>query len=181
MRRAGLVASCGSELFSLECDCALSVFMKTSKGRLLQAIAVFKFLKAATLIALGVGAFRLLHKDVGDVLERWTEVLRIDPGGRLVSTALAKAGRLRPEQIKELGLVSFSYAALFLVEGTGLWLRKLWAEWLTTIITSSLVPVEIYEICRHPSWAKVAVLVINLGIVGYLVYRIRSRRVGSGG
>ena len=67
------------------------------------------------------------------------------------------------------------YAALFLAEGTGLWLEKRWGEWLTVIITSSLVPVEIYEIYRHPSAVKVAVLVINLGIVGYLIYRIRSK------
>lgn len=155
--------------------------MKKSNGRLLRAIAVFKFLKAITLIAVGVGALRLLHKDVGDVLERWTEVLRIDPGGRFVSAALAKAAHLRPEQIKKLGLVSFLYAALFLVEGTGLWLGKLWAEWLTVIITSSLVPVEIYEVFRHPSWTKVAVLVINLTIVGYLIYRIRGHGSDSRG
>ena len=91
---------------------------------------------------------------------------------------LAKASRLRPEQIKKLGLGSFLYAALFLAEGTGLWLEKRWGEWLTVIITSSLVPVEIYEMYRHPSWVKVAVLVINLGIVGYLIYRIRGPRVG---
>jgi uncharacterized membrane protein (DUF2068 family) len=35
--------------------------------------------------------------------------------------------------------------------------------------------VEIYEIYRHPSAVKAAVLVINLGIVGYLIYRIRSK------
>ena len=155
--------------------------MKISNDKLLRLIAVFKFLKAAMLIALGVGAFRLLHKDLGDVMERWTEILRIDPGGRFVNLALAKAAHLRPEQIKKLGLVSFLYAALFLVEGTGLWLRKLWGEWLTVIITSSLVPVEIYETFRHPSWAKVVVLVTNLGIVGYLIYRIRSRGVESRG
>jgi hypothetical protein len=50
--------------------------MKKSNGRLLRLIAVFKFLKAAMLIALGVGAFRLLHKDVGDVVEHWAEALR---------------------------------------------------------------------------------------------------------
>ena len=153
--------------------------MKKSSDSLLRLIAVFKFLKCAMLIALGVGAFRLLHKDVGAMAEHWAEALRLDPGNRLVDAALAKASRLRPEQIKKLGLGSFLYAALFLAEGTGLWLEKRWGEWLTVIITSSLVPVEIYEIYRHPSWVKAAVLVINLGIVGYLIYRIRGPRVGQ--
>jgi uncharacterized membrane protein (DUF2068 family) len=149
--------------------------MKKSNGRLLRLIAVFKFLKAAMLIALGVGAFRLLHKDVGDVVEHWAGALKIDPANRFADAVLAKASNLNALQIKKLGLGSFLYATLFLAEGTGLWLQKRWGEWLTVIITSSLVPVEIYEIYRHPSAVKAAVLVINLGIVGYLIYRIRSK------
>ena len=127
------------------------------------------------LIALGVGVFRLLHKDVGGIVEHWVEALRLDPGNRFVDAVLAKASNLRPEQIKKLGLGSFLYAVLFLAEGTGLWLEKRWGEWLTVIITGSLVPVEIYEIYRHPSAVKVAVLAINVAIVGYLIYRIRSK------
>src|SRR6202162_1427833 len=138
--------------------------MKTSADRLLRAIAAFKFFKAAMLIALGVGAFKLLHKDIGGEIEHWVEMLRLDPGNRFVDAALGRASRLRPEQIEKLGLGSFLYAALFLAEGTGLWLEKRWGEWLTMIITSSLVPVEVFEIYRHPSSVKVAVLAINLAI-----------------
>jgi uncharacterized membrane protein (DUF2068 family) len=150
--------------------------MKTSDDRFLRAIAVFKFLKCAMLTALGVGAFKLLHKDLGGMVEHWAEALRLDPGNRFVDAALGKAAHLLPEQIKKLGLGSFLYAALFLAEGTGLWLEKRWGEWLTVVITGSLVPVEIYEIYRHLSAMRVAVLVMNLGIVGYLIHRIRSKR-----
>lgn len=147
--------------------------METSHDKLLRLIAVFKFFKCAMLIALGVGAFKLLHQDLGGLAQHWAEALKLDPGNRFVDAALAKAAHLRPEQIKKLGLGSFFYAALFLAEGTGLWLEKRWGEWLTIIITGSLVPIEIYEIYRHPSWLKVAVLVVNVAIVGYLIYRIR--------
>jgi uncharacterized membrane protein (DUF2068 family) len=150
--------------------------MKISDDRILRIIAVFKFFKAAMLIALGLGAFRLLHRDLGALAEHWVEALRLDQGGRLVTLGLAKVSKVRPDQIRKLGLVSFLYAALFLAEGTGLWMRKLWGEWLTVIITGSLVPLEIYEIYRHPSWVKAGVLVINLAIVGYLISRIRGRR-----
>ncbi len=137
-------------------------------------IAVFKFLKSAALIALGVGAFRLLHRDLCDLSEHWVRALRFDPGSRYVELALAKVVNLHPEQIKKLGLASFLYAGLFLAEGTGLWMQRRWGEWLTVIITSSLVPVEMYEIYRHPSAVKVAVLAVNVGIVAYLIYRIRG-------
>jgi uncharacterized membrane protein (DUF2068 family) len=149
--------------------------MKTSDDMLLRLIAVFKFFKCAMLIALGVGAFKLLHKDVGSIAAHWAEALRLDPGNRFVDAALGEASHVSPEEIKKLGLGSFFYAALFLAEGTGLWLKKRWGEWLTVTITSSLVPVEIYETYRHLSAVKVAVLVINVGIVGYLIYHIRSR------
>lgn len=150
--------------------------MKSSDDRLIRLIAIFKLIKAGLLIALGVGAFKLLHKNVGSVLEHWVVALRLDPGQRFVDAALAKAANLSPEQIKRLGWGSFIYAGLFLTEGIGLWLRKRWAEWLTVILTSSLVPIEIYEIHRHPSAAKVGVLVANVAIVVYLIYHMRSRR-----
>jgi uncharacterized membrane protein (DUF2068 family) len=144
----------------------------------LRLIAVFKFFKAAALIALSVGAFRLLHKDLGQELEHWTRMLRLDPGNHFVELALGKASLVTPDQIRKLGLGGLLYAGLFLAEGTGLWMRKRWGEWLTVIITSTLVPVEIYEIYRHPTVVKIVVLFLNVGIVAYLVYRIRR---GDGG
>ncbi len=149
--------------------------MKFSDDRMLRLIAVFKFFKAASLIALGIGAFRLLHKDLGSVLEHWIMALRLDPGQHFLDVALAKASNASPAQIKQVGVGSFIYAALFLAEGTGLWLRKRWGEWLTVIITSSLVPIEIYEIHRHPSWPKVVVFVLNIAVVVYLIYHMRKR------
>ena len=147
--------------------------MKLSDDGLIRLIAIFKFLKAGLLIALGIGLFKLLHKDLGDVLQHWCEAMRLDPGSHFVNLALEKAAHVSPEQVKKLGLVSFLYAGLFLAEGTGLWLQKRWGEWLTVIITSSLVPVEIYEIYRHFSPVKVGVLVVNVAIVLYLIYHMR--------
>ena len=148
--------------------------MKSSDDRLIRLIAAFKLFKAALLIALGVGAFKLLHKDVSAVIEHSMEAFQLDPANRFLDAAVQKASRLTPEQIKKLGLVSFIYAGLFITEGVGLWLLKRWAEWLTVMITTSLVPIEIYEIHRHPSAVKWGVLAINLAIVAYLVYRLRS-------
>ncbi|HKR32125.1 MAG TPA: DUF2127 domain-containing protein, partial [Terriglobales bacterium] len=115
--------------------------MKSSHDGLIKLIAVFKLLKGGLLIAFGIGAFKLLHKDVAAVVEHWIDVIKLDPANRFVDAALARASMLNPGQIKKLGLGSFIYAGLFLTEGVGLWLLKRWAEWLTVIITSSLIPV----------------------------------------
>jgi uncharacterized membrane protein (DUF2068 family) len=148
--------------------------MNSSNSGLIRLIAVFKLAKAALLIATGIGILKLMHMDVAGELEHWIVRLGLDPGSHYVNAAMEKATRLSPHRIKELGLVSFVYAGLFLTEGLGLWFLKRWAEWFTVIITSSLVPVEVWEMCRHPSAVKVVVLAVNLGIVGYLVWRIRK-------
>lgn len=153
--------------------------MKFSNARLLRLIAVFKFFKGTMLIALSVGAFRLLHRDVGMLVEHWVDALRLDPGNHFVDQILARAANVTPAQIKKLGLGSLFYAGLFFIEGTGLWLRRRWGEWVTVIITSTLLPVEGYEIYRRITWVRIAVLLINVAIVLYLLYRIRSEPAES--
>lgn len=141
---------------------------------LLRLIAIFKFLKAAALIALSVGVFRPMHQDIGMRVEHWLEAMHLDPGNRHVAMLLARLANLSPAQVKRIGLVGLVYAGLFLVEGTGLWLRRRWGEWATVVITGLLIPVEVYEIVRHPSAVKVLVLVLNLAVVWYLIHRIRT-------
>jgi uncharacterized membrane protein (DUF2068 family) len=70
----------------------------------------------------------------------------------------------------------FVYASVFMVEGVGLIARRRWAEWFTVLVTASFVPLEIYEIARHPDAIRIAALVVNLAIVAYLVMRLRQRR-----
>jgi uncharacterized membrane protein (DUF2068 family) len=62
---------------------------------------------------------------------------------------------------------------VFLVEGVGLMLRRGWAEVLTTVITTSFLPLEIYELIKHESWMKIGVVLVNALIVVYLVRRLR--------
>jgi uncharacterized membrane protein (DUF2068 family) len=150
--------------------------MNSSQDRLIRLVAVFKLLKAATLIVTGVGILKLVHTDAATALDHWIATLGLDPGSPLVNHTIEKLTRLSPTKIKELGLGSFVYAALFLTEGIGLWLLKRWAEWFTVIITSSLVPLEVHEVCGHPTATKIVVLALNVAIVGYLVYRIRTRQ-----
>jgi uncharacterized membrane protein (DUF2068 family) len=150
--------------------------MQPSDPRLIRLIALFKLLKAVLLIAVGVAALQLLHADVTSVLEAWVRRLGLGPGSRYVGRVILTATTLTPNRIKDLEVGSFIYAGLFLTEGIGLWFLKRWAEWFTVIITSSLIPVEVYEIHRHLTAIKVSVLLINLAVVGFLLYRLRGER-----
>ena len=149
---------------------------KQESATVLVLIAFFKLVKALALIAVGVGALKYLHKDLAASVLHWVNVLRVDPDNRFIQPILAKAFSVTPRQLKELSAGTFFYAALLLIEGIGLLLRKHWAEYFTIITTGALLPLEIYELVKHVTMAKAIVLVINAAIVWYLVVRVRSRR-----
>jgi uncharacterized membrane protein (DUF2068 family) len=79
-------------------------------------------------------------------------------------------------KLKALSVGTFFYSGLFLTEGIGLALRKRWAEYLTIISTASLLPLEIYEIVKDVSAAKIVVLLANIAVVVYLVIEVRRTR-----
>jgi len=149
--------------------------MASHSTRVIRIIGLFKLLKGILLIAVGIGAFKMIHSDVTDIATMLVTKLGLDPGGRYVGKLLVETSNLTPSKIRDVGVGSFVYAVLFLTEGTGLLMAKRWAEWFSVIITSSLVPFEIYEIYRHPTWLKVLALILNLAVVAYLLYQIRSQ------
>ena len=93
-----------------------------------------------------------------------------------VRRALVFISGLSPGRINALGFVTLAYAAIFTAEGIGLWMGKRWAEWLTVIVTSSLIPLEIWEMAHRPGVGKALVVVCNSAIVWYLVRQIRMER-----
>jgi uncharacterized membrane protein (DUF2068 family) len=56
------------------------------------------------------------------------------------------------------------YPLLEGLEAVGLWLTKRWAEYLTFIVTTLLIPVEIYEIIHRGTVLKVIGFLINLAV-----------------
>jgi uncharacterized membrane protein (DUF2068 family) len=138
-------------------------------------IGVFKLFKGITLVILGFGLLRLLHRDIAAVAEHWIEILRVDPENRFVHRALLRVFNVTPKQLKALSVGTFVYAAIFLTEGTGLLARKHWAEYMTLISTALFIPLEIYEIYRHFTILKVVVTIVNLLIVWYLAARLKRR------
>lgn len=142
-------------------------------GGTLVVIGVFKLVKGVLLLVLAVGLVRLGHDDLADLVARWTTQLHIDPEGRHLGRAVQALAALDDRRLRAITAGMVVYAAVFLTEGIGLLLRKRWAEYFTAILTGSLVPLEFYELARHPGGVRVAVLVANVAIVWYLVRRLR--------
>jgi hypothetical protein len=73
------------------------------------------------------------------------------------------------------GIAAIAWGALELIEGVGLWLDQLWAEYLTLIATLLLIPFELYELAIRPSLFKAGGLLVNVLIVLYLALALRRR------
>jgi uncharacterized membrane protein (DUF2068 family) len=99
---------------------------------------------------------------------QWTGAMS---GHHTVRHAVVKLLSLSDRTLRAFAIAGLCYAAVFAVEGVGLIRRRRWAEWLTVVVTSSFMPLEIYEMVRHPGGGKVVALVINAAIVAYLVGR----------
>jgi uncharacterized membrane protein (DUF2068 family) len=147
------------------------------KDKLLKLIVAFKFFKGALLIAMALGARHLMNRDVGDFAEHLVNSFRVDPDNRYIHVALEKLELVSAKQLKALSIGSFFYAAIVLTEGTGLALRKRWAEYFTIIVTGSFLPLEVYELAHRVTAIKIAVMAINLAILGYLIARVRKKPV----
>jgi uncharacterized membrane protein (DUF2068 family) len=138
----------------------------------LRLVALFKFTKAIVLVAAGLATLQLLDPEVAARVHNWRLALSTNPGHRLLEQVLAGIAGLPPGRLEILAIGAFLYAALFLTEGTGLWLGRRWAEYLTLVATASFVPIEIFEVAHRFGLARVTALVLNLAVVGYLWYRV---------
>jgi uncharacterized membrane protein (DUF2068 family) len=150
-----------------------------SHSRGLILIAAFKLLKGLALLALGIGALRLLHRDVAALAGHWINAFRVDPHNRYIYWLLAKLPMLNDQKLEELSVGTFIYSAVFLTEGIGLALRKRWAEYFTIITTASFLPLELYELFHHATLPKGVALAINIAVVVYLVRELRRNPTAS--
>ena len=137
-------------------------------------IAAFKLFKAVMLLMVGLGALKLIHRDVAEALTVWAHHIHIDPESRHIHRLFEKAFNANPKQLKEIAAGTFFYSAMLFTEGIGLLLRRRWAEYFTVIMTALFIPLEIYEIFEKPTLTRFVVLLINSGIVWYLASRLRK-------
>ena len=72
-------------------------------------------------------------------------------------------------------MLSGLYATIQLVEGLGLWFGAAWAEYMVVISTGLFVPEECLGIIHHFTLLRLTILVINAGILIYVIHVVWNR------
>ena len=148
----------------------------------LRVIAVDRALHVVILAALAIAVF-LIASHEAQLRERFYRLLADIQGGvaggplqtshKGVIGKLDELFSLDRGTLHLVGAALAVYAVLEGAEAVGLWLQRRWAEYLTFVATSLLLPLEIYELTARVSWFKVVALTVNLAIVVYLLFAKR--------
>jgi uncharacterized membrane protein (DUF2068 family) len=142
---------------------------------ILRTIALYKIVKVILLLAVAYGELRLRDASLAAKLLSWAQARPYGLEHRIVTQLLEWFSGLSVSRINALRIVTLAYAAVFAVEGIGLWMEKRWAEWLTVVITASLIPLEAWEMIYHPTIGKALILLANIAVVGYLFWHVRTK------
>jgi uncharacterized membrane protein (DUF2068 family) len=146
---------------------------------ILRLIAIDRAIHVIVLGALAVVLFTFASHDAAfhrDYVNIMNDLSGTNPGAAQLRGVLGyfrKAFEYSPHSLIRLGLLVTAYAGLEASEMVGLWFGKRWAEYLTFIATTALVPIEVYELTINVSVFKLLALVINLVIVVYLLFAKR--------
>jgi uncharacterized membrane protein (DUF2068 family) len=143
--------------------------------RVLRLIALERIVRGVLLLVAGAYLFFHLHSDFGRLADHAIRAIELDPRRPFLRRIVDYLHHLRASQLRVAAIGAVGYGILELVEGTGLWLDRLWAEYLTVIATSLLIPLELYELIRRPSVWKAGGLLVNVAIVVYLALLLRRR------
>ena len=140
------------------------------------AIAILKLVKGLLLLLVGIGALSLIHKDAAAIFRHWAHVFQLDTHSKSIQRWLMELGLVKQRDLALIVTTTFIYSALLLTEGVGLLMEKVWAEYMTTFITATFIPIEVYELVRHMTVIRACVLTANVIVVAYLVMRLCQPR-----
>jgi uncharacterized membrane protein (DUF2068 family) len=141
-----------------------------------KVIGILKLVSGAMALIFGIGVFRVLGHDPGPAAERLVSHLGLDPHNQIIHEVLSCLTGIDRAHLRAFEVGTFFYALLHTIEGIGLFLERDWAGYLVIVATSSLIPFELYEIARKFTLLRIALFLVNVGIVIYLVVALRKER-----
>jgi uncharacterized membrane protein (DUF2068 family) len=157
----------------------------------LRLIAIDRVIHFIVLVLLGLGVelFAAHRASLHDAYYRILTALQGGVAGGPVQSSghvgilhdLDRLFTLRSGTLHEVGAALLAYGVLEGIEAIGLWYARRWAEYLTFIVTTVLLPLEVYEIVHQGTVLKVIGFLINVAVVVWLLWRKRLFGLNGGG
>jgi uncharacterized membrane protein (DUF2068 family) len=145
----------------------------------LRTVALFEGGKGAIVLLAGLGVLSFIHRDLHHAAVQLVEHLHFNPARHYPRIFIDLTESVTDSQLWALALAALIYSAVRFVEAVGLWFGEKWAEWFGLLTGGMYVPVELYEVTRGVTWPKLSLLVVNLGVVSYLLY-VLNKKGGNG-
>ncbi|HEY5523310.1 MAG TPA: DUF2127 domain-containing protein [Desulfuromonadaceae bacterium] len=139
-------------------------------SRGLHIVALFEGTKGLLVLLVGFELLTFIHKDIHEAALRLVEHIHLNPASHYPRIFLDLTERINDTKLWDMAIAAAMYSVVRMIEAAGLWLRKAWAEWFAVLTGGMYIPVEIYEVAHSVTWPRVTVLVVNLGIVSYLLF-----------
>ena len=149
------------------------------KNSAVRLIALFEGVKGATAIIASLGLLSLVHHDIRHVAYALIGHFHLNPEANLPKTFLVAVDWLLNGHVTTVFLLAWAYAAIRLVEAYGLWRDLSWAEWLAALSGIIYLPIEAEHLVSHTNFINLAVLLANIVVIAYMVYRLQQRRVST--
>jgi uncharacterized membrane protein (DUF2068 family) len=157
----------------------------------LRLIAVDRAFHFVVLVLLGIAVLLIAANESalkGDFYRVLTALQRGVGGGPVQQSGhvgilgeLDKLFSLQSGRLREFGFGLLAYGVLEGIEAVGLWLTQRWAEYLTFLATTVLLPIEVYELIHRLTALKLIGFIINVAVVIYLLLAKRLFGLRGGG
>jgi uncharacterized membrane protein (DUF2068 family) len=141
-----------------------------------RVVAVLEAAKAAIVLIAGFGLLSAIHHGAAQIAEELARHMHLNPASRYPRVFLDLARNVTNAQLWMLAAAAFGYAVMRSVEALGLWHKRRWAEWFSVASGAVYVPFELVEIARGFSVLRLTTLVVNVGVVLYMLYALRVSR-----
>ncbi|MDO9069315.1 MAG: DUF2127 domain-containing protein, partial [Deltaproteobacteria bacterium] len=124
----------------------------------------------------GFELLTFIHKDVHEAALRLVEHFHLNPASHYPRIFLDLTESINDTKLWSMAIAAAMYSVVRMIEAVGLWRRKTWAEWFAVLTGGMYIPVEIYEVISSVTWPRVTVLIVNLGVVSYLLFVLIKER-----
>lgn len=140
----------------------------------LRAVASLELFKGLIVLAAAIGLLFAVGHDPWDIADGILHLLHISPDHHFAQVFLDWADTLTAAKLWTVAAGAGAYAILRFVEAYGLWNARTWAEWIALVSGSLYIPYEVYKLIHRQSWIHISIFVVNLAIVAYMAYLLKT-------